>query len=504
MRQQKKITKKHGITLISLVITIVIMLILAGVAISITVGDGSVTQHAENAAEKWGSSVANEQISINDALSYLPGSSPSDLPEGWDSGKVADVVEDTANNRKAPIPVGYTASQISTEDEISEGLVIYQTDTAVTGEPNSEAHITAMEGINQYVWIPVDDINDMVMCKYNNKTTKIDGTATDGEDGICELEYDVETNEIICKTHGFDTTGYDTTANVLAKTNLDTVGLAGRLYGTNSSTTDTAAPKIYTTSMDFTTTSQTFSANSDYREPAIVTDNSSGTGTSYDGLGSNLTGIGITVPSGAEEGTTVQDVFKAQLNRDFIAMAKSVAKYGGFYVSRYEAGANGASLKNQKVLVAGTSTALGSNADTYINGNKWYGIYNTLMSSTAIDKTAVNSHMIWGCQYDQIIKFLSENSINEPQIGHTARQLNAQKLTGETTTDIMSNIYDLEGNNLEWTVQATSTSGRVSRGGLFNNVASYNNMFLPASNRRGNLPTYTECIFASRSVLYVK
>ena len=110
-----------------------------------------------------------------------------DLPEGWDSSKVADVVEDTANNRKAPIPVGYTASQISTEDEISEGLVIYQTATAVTGEPNSEAHITAMEGINQYVWIPVDDINDMVMCKYNNKTTKIDGTAKGGVViGICD------------------------------------------------------------------------------------------------------------------------------------------------------------------------------------------------------------------------------------------------------------------------------------------------------------------------------
>ena len=65
-------SKKHGITLISLVITIVVMLILAGVAISITVGDGSVTQHAENAAEKWGSSVANEQIKmLNDNIEII-------------------------------------------------------------------------------------------------------------------------------------------------------------------------------------------------------------------------------------------------------------------------------------------------------------------------------------------------------------------------------------------------------------------------------------------------
>ena len=326
----------------------------------------------------------------------------------------------------------------------------------------------------------MDDINDMVMCKQN-------GTAGIGG-STCNLVYDVESNEITCNTHNYST------ETELTDANIDTTGLAGRLYGKNSTSTDTTAPYIYTTSMDFTTTSQTFSANSDYREPAIVTGDSSGTGTSYDGAESNLTGIA--------DGTVA--TFKAQLNKDFIEMAKSVAKYGGFYVSRYEAGANGASLKNQKVLVAGTSTYTGSNADTYINGNKWYGIYNTLMSSTAIDKTAVNSHMIWGCQYDQIIKFLSENSINEPQIGHTARQLNAQKLTGETTTDIMSNIFDLEGNNREWTAQASSTDYRVYRGGFFNFVANSSG-FLPASNRdNGYYPTYSNCNYASRSVLYVK
>ena len=499
-------SKKYGITLISLVITIVIMLILAGVAISITVGDGSVTQHAQNATEQWNAKVNEEQSEIDKALGYLgiePATQISDqMPagKGWDNSATGPVDKvATQSGKIAPIPKGYTVSQVPGEGSISGGMVVYQIPTGATVDwENNQITLSGestaknlQENVNQYVWIPVDDINDMVMCKYNNKTTKIDGTAI--EDGICELEYDVETNEIICKTHGFDTTGYDTTENVLAKTNLDTVGLAGRLYGTNSSTTDTAAPKIYTTSMDFTTTSQTFSANSDYREPAIVTDNSSGTGTSYDGEGSNLTGIG--------DGTVA--TFKAQLNKDFIEMAKSVAKYGGFYVSRYEAGANGASLKNQKVLVAGTSAATNHNPDTYINGNKWYGMYNTLMSSTAIDKTAVNSHMIWGCQYDQIIKFLSENSINEPQIGHTARQLNAQKLTGETTTDIMSNIFDLEGNNREWTAQANNTYYRVLRGGNFNNVARYSD-FSPASSRGGLYPTNANCNFASRSVLYVK
>ena len=476
MRQQKKITKKHGITLISLVITIVIMLILAGVAISIAVGDGSVTQHAENAAEKWGSSVINEQISIDEALSYLPGSSPSDLPEGWDSTKVADVVEEESTNRKAPIPVGYTASQISTEDEISEGLVIYQTATAVTGEPNSEAHITAMEGINQYVWIPVDDINDMVMCKKN------------GNNGTCNLVYDVTSNQITCQTHGYST-ATELSDDSASPNFIDTTGLAGRLYGMDA--TDPDGDKIYTTSMAFTQASKdAHKFTTQYREPDLVT--------SKDNSNYQL------VLNESSQALESANALKHQLNKKFIEMAKSVAKYGGFYVSRYEAGANGASLKNQQVLVAGTSTATNHNPDTYINGNMWYGMYNILMSSTAIDKTAVNSHMIWGCQYDQIIKFLSENSINDPQTGHTTRQLDAQKLTGETSTDIMSNIYDLEGNNCEWTAQADNALNRVLRGGWFSDVA-YDSSFYPASYRLyGDYPTNARCRYASRSTLYIK
>ena len=490
-------SKKHGITLISLVITIVIMLILAGVAVSISVGDGSVTQHAQNATEQWNAKVNEEQISIDEALGYLgiePATQISDqMPagKGWDNSATGPVDKvATQSGKIAPIPKGYTVSQVPGEGSISGGMVVYQIPTGATVDwENNQITLSGestaknlQENVNQYVWIPVDDINDMVMCKYNNKTTKIDGTAI--EDGICELEYDVETNEIICKTHGFDTTGYDTTENVLAKTNLDTVGLAGRLYGTNSSTTDTAAPKIYTTSMDFTTTSQTFSANSDYREPAIVTGNSSGTGTSYDGAESNLTGIG--------DGTVA--TFKAQLNKDFIAMAKSVAKYGGFYISRFEPSYENSkviSKKNKAVLTAATSSS-----GNYLAGDKWYGLYNKTLNN--VEKNAsVNSHMIWGCQSDQVIKFLG----TEAQTGHNY-QTKSQVVTGYTgDQDILNNIYDLEGNNREWTAQAHDTDTRVYRGSNYN--FAYSSTFNPASYRLNDIPTYTNSFLTTRPTLTV-
>ena len=486
MKQQKKITKQNGITLISLVITIVIMLILAGVAISITVGDGSVTQHAENAAEKWGSSVANEQIKIDEALSYLPGSSPNDLPEGWDSTKVADVVEDTANNRKAPIPVGYTASQISTEDEIKEGLVIYQTKTAVTGNPNSDEHITAMEGINQYVWIPVDDINDMIMCKSNGSNKKIDGTtATEGGKTTCELDYNVtKTNEIACKVHGYDS------SITLTDTNIDTTGLGGRLYGTDSASTDTETPYTFTTNMVFTQASKAahrFKANStdadsQYREPDLVTD--------YDNSNYQL------VLNESSQALGSANALKYQLNNKFIEMAKSVAKYGGFYISRYEPGYENSkviSKKNKAVLTASPSTS-----GNEIAGNRWYGLYNKTLNNVEKD-ASVNSHMIWGCQYDQVIKFLG------PEKGETAHdyQTTSQVVTGYTgDQDILNNIYDLEGNNLEGTAQADGTSYRVSRGSYCS--TANRGRFFPASDLEGSdYPTSTFAYCTARPTLTV-
>ena len=256
--------------------------------------------------------------------------------------------------RTAPIPVGYTASQIAGENTIEGGLVIYKTETPVTGTANSAEHISAMETYNQYVWIPVDDINDMVMCKKNKSGS------------VCDLQ--LQGNELVCTTHGY------TTATELTAENIDTTGLAGRLYAVYAESKETVDGNgtIYQTNMQFTEatkSTQTFTKDTDYREPDILSE--------YDQDGSNyLQDAGITDKTAA--------TFKQQLNSDYIEMAKSVAKYGGFYIARYEAGANGASKKNQDVLTA-----------DYSSGNTWYGLYNILRNETEVNTSVVKSHMVW-------------------------------------------------------------------------------------------------------------
>ena len=287
---------------------------------------------------------------------------------------IAQIITETSEiygvtkERTAPIPVGYTVSQIAGENTIEGGLVIYQTETPVTGEKDSEEHISAMETYNQYVWIPVDDINDMVMCKKNGQT------GTEGKT-VCNLQLQGE--ELICTTHGY------TTATELTTTNIDTTGLAGRQYSERSTLKETVDEnRIYQTDMQFTEatkSTQSFAKDSDYREPDIVMH--------YD-EDDAISGNNYMELAGIADKTVA--TFKKQLNSDYIEMAKSVAKYGGFYIARYEAGANGASKKNQDVL-----TAADSSGTNYIAGNLWYGLYNTLRNKTGVNRNVVKSHMVW-------------------------------------------------------------------------------------------------------------
>ena len=60
-----------GITLIALIITIVVMLILAGVTISIFTGDGSIIENAETAVEGYNNKVIEEQEKLNEIRDYI-------------------------------------------------------------------------------------------------------------------------------------------------------------------------------------------------------------------------------------------------------------------------------------------------------------------------------------------------------------------------------------------------------------------------------------------------
>ena len=349
--------------------------------------------------------------------------------------------------RPIPIPEGYVASEVEGENTKEDGLVIYEGTDPVT----AENHATAMSSRNQYVWIPVDDINDMVMCSSNSESSQ------------CKLELDGEI--LKCTTHSATATD-----------------LVGRLY---TGTRVDCGNKIFSYILDFEERGQTYNSSSGTREPAVLLGSDYSWGGAQDTSSTNLTTAGMPSGSTAEQ-------FLTQLKSDFTAMATSVAKNGGFYVGRYEIGINGDSKKNQLAITAGSSD--GPATDPYFKGvDGWYGLYK---NARKIDK---NIQMIWGCQYDQVIKFLRDGG-ETPEYGHS-HVLTTRTPTGQNESDKMKNIYDLEGNNNEWTMESSERTQRGLRGNAF--YGAYLGTYSAASARSFMAPSAEGNYFSSRTTLYI-
>ena len=257
-----------------------------------------------------------------------------ELPAGWNPDKVIDVVTEVVDEEElhAPIPDGFTSSKVDGENTISGGLVIYETEEEV----NSSNHDTALTTYNQYVWIPVTEINDMVMCKSKTADTQCN---------IIRVDDKASPNGFYLKCEPHNSTD-----------------LAGKLYDVTQTAGGKGTP--YTYEMDPNQTDQAYNPNSGNREPAIITGLN---GDKYDGASNNYHGLGSA------------QAFLTQLNNDFKDMVKSVYTYGGFYVGRYEMGEGGSTKKGQTVVC--------NDSDE----NNWYGMYKALRQKG--DST--NREMIW-------------------------------------------------------------------------------------------------------------
>ena len=74
----RSIKEKRGITLIALAVTIVVILILAGVTIDAVFSDDGIINKAKEAANAMNNAVANDQTSLNELFNEL-----NDVMSGW-------------------------------------------------------------------------------------------------------------------------------------------------------------------------------------------------------------------------------------------------------------------------------------------------------------------------------------------------------------------------------------------------------------------------------------
>ena len=170
---------EQGITLIALVVTIVVLLILASVTISLLFSEKGIITKAREAAEQTNQATINEQTQLNDATNYIENilnelsnedniPQKPELPQKWD-GKSNETVTAVESEDiiaiTVPIPKGYSASKVTGENTVENGFVIYEGEEEVNDSNKDTAQTTR----NQFVWVPVEKIEEMYGVDNNGK-----------------------------------------------------------------------------------------------------------------------------------------------------------------------------------------------------------------------------------------------------------------------------------------------------------------------------------------------
>ena len=400
----------HGITLIALVVTIVVLLILAGITISLVFSENGIIAKAREAANKTNEAIINEQAQMNDVTvameNMLNGTGGSETtpeePEGcpaeefekWNgtSDEKVNAVQSTDTTPiTVPVPKGYTASKVTGETTVEGGFVIYEGEEVVNDTNKDTAQTTR----NQFVWVPVANPNEMY------------GTDKDGKKWG--------------KLYDFS---------------------AGGITPYNWTEEDGVMSITATSSFD------------SYREPDVVT-GSDGT-PSYDADNTNLQQAGLDVSATA-------DTFKTQLETEFNNMIASVEKYGGFYIGRYETG----NLSQAEAVVVKNNTDIASQT-WYTMYNKSKGVAaSSNVTTSMIWGCQWDAVMRWMYNSgDEEKKTYTYDSTGKGNYS------GSRKATGSDPEYAVNNIYDMAGNVFDWTIEAFSTNYRVFRGGLYNSNAS--------------------------------
>ena len=454
---RKKIFKStKGITLIALVVTIIILLILAGVSIAMLTGNNGVLTQAKSAKEKTGEKGEQERVNLavssamtlgmgtittenlNKAIQDEFGAGKSVTGTGpWTyqgqyksykiekSGATTEVAK--AGTKVTTVNYGENSTAEATADGDGKFFAKPNDATYVEGTVDTGVVIKDKNN-NEWVWVPVDDATLASMYQ------TAEGIVLAGDTGV--------------------------TTNKYSKGNI----IEGIDRGTPNS--------------------------SDCREPDILTDKDTD---------DTAAQAGFTATSDK----TALKVMAESLVQDYSEMIESIAKYKGFYIGRYEL-----STKTEN----GVKVGIEQKDKKSQTETSWYELYK--YSKNIAGSENMKTRMIWGCQWDVTCKWLAghnydiNNSSSWGNYSDSVSPANGgnyvqydKKNTGSNENWKANNIYDLAGNCCEWTQEANSTKLRAGRGGDCTDNGSDN----PASDRGNGSPgtSIYDCL-ASRASLYIK
>ncbi len=162
-----------GITLIALVVTIIVLLILAGIALNLTIGENGLFTRAQNAANTWQLAEQNEQNAMNDLSSWMD----ENIPKGPESisetesyvGYYADTDGDGTVDGViyADLAVGgsgewntvYGKYEIPTETNLKQYYIEEENYDGVFGTGKVIARMEGTDGNDRFYVMALENIN---------------------------------------------------------------------------------------------------------------------------------------------------------------------------------------------------------------------------------------------------------------------------------------------------------------------------------------------------------
>lgn len=234
-----------------------------------------------------------------------------------------------------------------------------------------------------------------------------------------------------------------------------------------------------------------------YREPDILSNATKG----------DAAGVALLKSELGYEGTEAEVLkrFAQDLVDEYVEVYKSVKKYKGFYVGRYEltgTTTNPTVQRNNPVLTADA-----------LEANTWYGLKDAC--NRVVSTEDAKSYMIYGNQWDRIMEWIidtgarseTEVMVNSNTWGNYSDSIgnanvgNRQETQDSGFSDYWSanNIYDLAGNYYEWTQETFETEHRVHRGGGY----WYSGSEYVAYFRDNQPPTTTRSDITARVAMYI-
>ena len=422
--------RNEGITLIALIITIIILLILVGVSINLAI-KGDLFGSAEKAVSGTNDKTAQEQTRVDELMGELGRVEEQQRQDNLPGTRETENTKYVSNGKTAWIPAGFTVSKAEGETTIDGGLVIYLINDKTDEEIKKLTWTgTELENLkktyDQFVWIPIshEQINNMFICQ-----------AKTGSNGNCNIT--VENGVAKCTVH-------------------NSTQMAGRLYATQ---TGESYKKAYT---------EVYTANTGLREPDVVTENA----TYYDGSSTNLGYMSTVTGDNTSYISTAK--FKETLQKDYNKIVALIYNAGGYYVGRYET-SNITTTKGTAInVVAGTNSGMAS-----INWYYMYAQQKAYAANKGLENNKVKSSMMLGTCHDQMLEFVNvAGKYDVTKVGNALHNRNYSDGPWQTAgldytdktqyKDLSKNIYDLEGNVLEWTTEVFGTAGsRVVRGRRF-------------------------------------